>query len=271
MKQDINKIAEQLAGGMSLDDLRRQQSAFAARFSGSAGSGSDAERSYWQQVFAERPTTKGDLVMTRRTAQEMGYDDARRRFWAILQMRAAHIATLENNPEFEWAITDQFANTLRNMVKYFVNDSTGEIPLTKGLFIFGENGTGKTEIMQAFSRFTTQHDLTKQFVFCSMSEVYSRTRADKEYDPVTINEQQDRCFDEFGRQVGPVLRYGDPLDINEAIIEARYTRFRRYGQITHFIANMAPNEAEAQLSPMVFDRLRSMCTSIEFTGKSKRI
>lgn len=268
--KDINKIAEQLAGGLSLDDLRRQQSAFAARFSGSAGSGSEAERSYWQQVFAERPTTKGDLVMTRRTAQEMGYDDARRRFWATMQMRAAHIASLENNPEFEWIVTQEFADTLRNLVKYFINDSTGGLPLTKGLFIFGENGTGKTEIMQAFVRFTETYDLTKRFTFCSMSEVYNKARADKDFDPIAPNEQHDRCFDEFGRNVGPVIRFGDALDINEAIIEARYNRFRRYGQITHFIANMAPNEAEEQLSPMIFDRLRSMCTSIEFTGKSKR-
>lgn len=265
---DINKIAEQLAGGLSLDELRRKQ-ARTAKERVKTPEEIEAEKQYWAKVFAEKPA-KPELFMSRSTAQEMGYDDARRRFWAIMQMRAAHIANLENNPEFEWIVTDQFANTLRNMVKYFINDSTGEIPLTKGLFIFGENGTGKTEIMQAFSRFTVQYDLTKQFVFCSMSEVYNRTRADKEYDPVAINEQHDRCFDEFGRQVGPVLRYGDPLDINEAIIEARYTRFRRYGQITHFIANMAPNEAEAQLSPMVFDRLRSMCTSVEFTGKSKR-
>ena len=253
---DINKIAEQLAGGLSLDEMRRRQSGIVKERVKSPQE-IEAEKEYWSKVFAEKPT-KPELVMSRRTAQEMDYDEAKRKFWNIMQMRAAHIATLENNPEFEWIITPEFGDTLRNMVKYFINDSTGEIPLTKGLFIFGENGTGKTEIMQAFSRFTVQYDLTKQFVFCSMSETYNRTRANKEYDPVEINEQQDRCFDEFGRQVGPVLRYGDPLDINEAIIESRYSRFRRYGQITHFIANMAPNEAEAQLSPMVFDRLRSM-------------
>lgn len=267
--EDINKLAEQLAGGLSLDEMRRRQSGI-AKERVKTPEEIEAENEYWAKVFAEKPT-KPELIMSRRTAQEMDYDEAKRKFWNIMQMRAAHIATLENNPEFEWIITPEFGDTLRNMVKYFINDSTGGLPLTKGLFIFGENGTGKTEIMQAFSRFTENYDLTKRFVFCSISQVYNKARADKEFDPVTPNEQQDRCFDEFGRNVGPIIRFGDALDINEAIIESRYNRFRRYGQITHFIANMAPNEAEAQLSPMVFDRLRSMCASIEFTGKSKRV
>lgn len=266
--EDINKLAKYLAGGLSLDDLRRKQS---GKIKQRVKSPEEivAEQEYWTRVFAEKPE-RPHLLISRRIAKEMEYDEAKRKLWAIMQMRAAHIATLENNPEFEWIVTQEFADTLRNLVKYFINDSTGGLPLTKGLFIFGENGTGKTEIMQAFFRFTETYDLTKRFTFCSMSEVYNKARADKDFDPIAPNEQHDRCFDEFGRNVGPVIRFGDALDINEAIIEARYNRFRRYGQITHFIANMAPNEAEEQLSPMIFDRLRSMCTSIEFTGKSKR-
>lgn len=265
---DIEKIATQLAGGLSLDELRRRQSG-ELKHRAKTPEEIESKKEYWAKVFAEKPA-KPELLMCRSTAQEMEYEDARRKFWAIMQIRAAHIATLENNPQFEWVITPEFGAILKSLVKYFINDCTSKFPLTKGLFIFGENGTGKTETMQAFAAFAEKYNLSKRFVFGSMSEVYSKARADKDYDPITPNEQHDRCFDEFGRTVGPVMRFGDVLDINEAIIEARYNRFRRYGQITHFIANMAPNEAEAKLSPMIFDRLRSMCTSIEFPGKSKR-
>lgn len=268
---NIDEIAKQLAGGLSLDQLRERQNA-AANIAAKPKTPEqiEVEKQYWAKVFAEKPAKQG-LMICRSTAQEMEYEDARRKFWAIMQIRAAHIATLENNPEFEWIIAPEFGAVLKNLVKYFINDCTSKFPLTKGLFVFGENGTGKTETMQAFAAFTEKYNLSKRFVFGSMSEVYSKARADKDFDPITPNEQHDRCFDEFGRTVGPVIRFGDALDINEAIIEARYNRFRRYGQITHFVANMAPNEAEAKLSPMIFDRLRSMCTSIEFTGKSKRV
>lgn len=265
----LNEIAKQLAGGMSLEQLRQSQQQAAEKPRVKSQQEIEAEQAYWTKVFAERPA-KNALFVSRRTAQEMDYEKARRNFWEIMQIRAAQIAMLENNPAFSWKISPQFAETLQNLVKYFINDPSGKLPLTKGLFIFGENGTGKTEVMQALCKFTTEFNLSKQFTLTSMSDVYNMARADKDYDPIQTNQMFDRCFDEFGRNIGPVLRFGDPLDINEAIIEARYSRFRRYGQITHFISNMTGNEAEAHLSPMVFDRLRHLCSSVVFHGKSFR-
>jgi hypothetical protein len=156
------------------------------------------------------------------------------------------------------------------MTRYFINDPACEWPLTKGLFLFGMPGTGKTELMRVFSRFCEENMFSKQFHYCNLSETYTRAKSDKDFDPITPNVQFDRAFDEFGRHVGPVLRFGEPLDINEAIIEQRYERQRRYGQLTHFIANVTPNDIENALTPMIFDRIRAMCTGVPFSGKSKR-
>ena len=169
--EDINKLAAQLAGGLSLDELRSRQSGVIAKERVKSPEEIEAEHKYWTKVFAERPVKQAALMVCRNTAQELDYEDARRKFWAIMQVRAAHIATLENNQDFEWIITPEFGAIIRGMVKYFINDRTSNLPLTKGLFVFGENGTGKTEVMQAFSRFTETYDLTKRFVFGSMSEV----------------------------------------------------------------------------------------------------
>lgn len=267
--QDINHIAQQLAGGLSLDELRRRQGqAGEFRRREKTPEEAAAEAEYWEKVFAERPKRQTLYVM-RSTAQEMDYEEAKKKFWGIMRFRAAVISTLENRP-FEWLVDESMKFNLANLVKYFINDPTCKWPLTKGLFIFGQNGTGKTEVMQCLSKFTEQHELTKRFVFTSMSDVYTAARADKESDPVSQNIQYDRCFDEFGRNTGPVIRYGDPIDLNEAILEGRYNRFKNYGQLTHLIANMAPNEAEARFSTMIFDRMRSMCTSVHFQGESKR-
>lgn len=271
MTQDINTIARDLAGGLSLDDLRRRASGEVMPIERREMTPEQAERAakYWEQVFAPRPT-RGQLYMTRNSAQEMEYEDARRKLWAILQMRAAHIATLENRPEFEWVFSDGDKARIKNMLKYFINDNSSIYALHKGLFVFGQNGTGKTELLQAFEKFTNDNELSKRFVFCSMSGIYTKTKSDAAHDPITPNVQNDRCFDEFLRYSGPVKRFGDDLDLNEAIIEQRYDRFKRYGQLTHIIANATPNEAEAAISPMIFDRLRSMCTSVHFEGQSKR-
>ncbi len=233
----------------------------------------EALAAYWVKVFAPRDRIElqpnGGVVMVRNTAQEMEYGEARRKVWNILQLRAAHIEVLENRP-FEWVFGEAEKTHLQNLTRYFINDPACPYSLTKGLFLFGAPGTGKTEIMQAMERFARENKLTKAFHFCSLSEIHVRAKAEKDSDPVTPNVQYDRCFDEFGRYVGPITRFGDSLDINEAIIEQRYERSRRYGQITHFIANSTPNEMQEAFSPMVFDRLRSMCTSIHFEGESKR-
>ena len=268
----IGDLAHEAAGGKTLDEMRRAEAEYLNKRlqAGAATSPEAAEalQKYWQGVFAEKPAQVSLLMVTRRTAQEMDYDEARRKFWAILQMRAAHIAINSRNPEFKWIFTEEEAAQIANLLRYFINDPSGQYPLTKGLFVYGAPGTGKTEIMQALSRFTQEYDLTKKFEFVSMSAVYDRAR--KGADEVSTQEQQDRCFDEFGRITGTVLQYGNPIDLNESVLEARYIRHQRYGQITHLVTNTTPNATKQMFTPALYDRIRVMCTGVLFSGASKR-
>lgn len=270
---NIDELARQLAGNLSLDELRARQSGgvYVAEPAKQTPEQQAKTAEYWQRVFSDvSPVVQSAIMVSRRTAQEMEYETARKRVWSLLQLRAAHIIDLENNPEFRWIFSDDDRANLQNIVRYFINDPACAYPLTKGLFMYGAPGTGKTEIMQVMERFCRENTLTKSFELTSLSAVHIQTKAEKDCDPITKNVQHDRCLDEFGRFVGPVTRFGESLDINEALIEMRYERFRRYGQLSHFIANTTPNEMQGAFSPMVFDRLRSMCTSIHFKGDSKR-
>lgn len=273
MEKSIEEIARQLAGNLSPDQVRERWAALENGAKFAAPQIGEAERAYWQRVFDEKEAPQ-TLYVTRSTRREMDYETARRKVWALMQLRAAHISDLQNAP-FEWEMTAAFAAVVRALTKYFINDPTAEydgkpIPITKGLFIYGAVGTGKTELMQIFERFCRENDLSKAFQFSSFSKIYTDAKANSDFDPIAPNVCFDRCFDEFGRYVGAVKRWGDDLDINEAILEQRYDRFKRYGQLTHLIANLAPNEVETKFSPMLFDRIRSMCTGVYFKGESKR-
>lgn len=264
--QHINDLARKMSGNRTPAEM---QEMFARQGSiPELAEITETERNYWHGVFADRPTSSA-LMITRQTAQEMEYDTARRKVWALMLLRAAHISELENQ-NFEWDMEPDFANTVRQLTKYFINDPSCEYPLTKGLFLYGLPGTGKTELMHIFERFTRENELSKAFQFSSLSKIYTDAKANADFDPVSPNVCFDRCFDEFGRYLGAVKRYGDDLDINEAIIEQRYERMKRYGQLTHLIANMTPNETENKFSPMLADRIGEMCTGVFFTGKSKR-
>ena len=268
---DIDVLAKELAKGLSLEAMREKMNG------GTLSTGSipplsptmpitDKGRAYLDNLHKEKqpaPPVMRDL------SQPMSWDVARRKVWALFEMRAAHISHLENK-DFNWQFDENDLGIIRNMIRYFTNDKKCEWPLTKGLFLYGLPGTGKTEIMQVFEKFVSENDLPKKFEFTSMSDVYVRAKGEKNFDPIAPNIQLDRAFDEFGRYTGPVLTFGDPLDINEAIIEARYKRFRNGGQLTHIISNMTTVELKDAFSSMIFDRIGQMCTGVLFSGQSKR-
>ncbi len=270
MQTDIDTIARDLAANLSLDQLRERwearQNLYASHTADSPEVIAYREK-YWQRC---QTADNSLLFVTRQTRQEMDYEVARRKVVELLNERGDQIARIENNPAFRWIFTEDEKAIIKNLVKYFINDPTGDYPLAKGLFVYGPPGTGKTELMKVMSLFTIAEKLTKAFIFTSLSEVHLKTKTDKNYDPIELNVQHDRCFDEFCRFVGPVNRFGEPIDINEALIELRYERNKRYGQLTHFIANTTPVEAESAFTTMIFDHQREMCTSMVFGGGRKR-
>ena len=267
---DIDKIALQLAGGLTLEQLREKQGGnpYETRFEQSPTIPiTDEGRAHLQRVATERPIQT--QLPARQIVQEMEYDAARKSFWGVMQVRAFELSQIECR-EFEWQLSNEASERIKNIVKYFINDPESAYPLQKGLFVMGAPGTGKSEVMGIAARFCAENKLSKEFEIASMSKIYVKAKIDKDFDPVTPYTQFNRCLDEFGRHVGGVVRFGDSININEAIIEERYERMKRYGQITHLIANMTTQEAADHFPPMVFDRLREMCTSVVFAGQSKR-
>ena len=271
--EQLDKIARDLAGGMTLQDFRDKQRK-RSEPKPKTQEQIDAEVKYWDTVFSSEKQSTG-YFMGRNVKQEMPYDEARKKLWAVMQERADEISLAENR-EFRWQFDEAEKEIVQFLIKYFINDPTAEwkgekVNLCKGLFFFGPTGTGKTEMLLLFHRFTAKHGLSKKFEISSMSEAYRKAKIDSESDPLTALTYLDRAFDEFGRDMGSVSRFGNQIDLNEAVIEARYERHKRYAQLSFFTANMTPNEATERLSPMVSDRLRSMCIGVHFAGKSKRV
>lgn len=269
-KRNIDTLASELAQGLSLDQLREKMQGGVV-FNGERIEPTAEQLLNWKKHVAaiSAPPDPVEPKIREFAPEKMGYAEARRKFWAVLQMRAAAIEVFTDKP-FQWEFDEVEQGIIRDLLRYFTNDPECSRPLFKGVFLYGSVGTGKTEIMQAFQKFCENEGLAKAFEFTSMSATYSRAKTDKGFDPISENVTRDRLFDEFGRYSGAVLNFGESVDINEIIIEQRYERWKRYGQLSHFVANATPNDLGDMFSPMVYDRLKEMCFSVFLPGKSKR-
>lgn len=222
---------------------------------------------YLAGIWQERPTASAPTVKMRSFEQVCDYSEIWKPFAMHMKQREIEISA-QRGEAFTWEFSADMKRKIADILRYFVNDRKSEIPLYKGLLIYGQPGTGKTEIMQAVQVAAKAVNSPKVFEWTNLSEEYTKAKANQNYDPIEKNVMFDRCFDEFLRQFGPVNPRG--LDITEAAIEQREARFKRYGQLTHIVSNLDTVEMADILSKMAFDRIRSMCTSIEFDGESKR-
>lgn len=225
------------------------------------------ELAYWEKVRNTAPTQAGRVMYTV-PPQEMDFEEARGAFSTILAERKREISLARQKP-FNWVWTDDMKETLKNMLLYFINSPACPLELHKGLFLYGEPGTGKTEVMYCFSLFTKRAGLSKAFDITNLSEIYTTYTKTNE-DLVQMATQGIRCLDEFGRYTGDVLDMGTPVNLNEVILEKRYFKFQFSGKITHLITNGTPNQISQMFTPALADRIKGMCQGIHFTGSSKR-
>ena len=255
-EEAIQQQAEQAANGKSLDEMRQAFIDYANRKHRTGVTITDL-------AGVAKPERKRELAVVTVT-----YADARKTVIEIMEERATKKSRLIGK-EFKYDFTG-IGDTIKDLIHYFVNSSEGSLDLSKGIFLHGVPGTGKTEIMQILQEATSRINLRSQFTIESLSIMYDRARGSEVYNPIPDAVQLNKCFDEFGRHSGAVMRFGNPLNITETLIEQRYIRFEASGQKTHFISNFSPDEAMQMLSPAIRDRLKKMCQSVKFGEKSHR-
>ena len=188
----------------------------------------------------------------------------------MIKDRAMQIGAVRNC-DYKILLTKDQGEVITNLIKWLINDPSGELDLAKGFWLFGKPGVFKTEFVRLMQDFSENNKLTKAFRYTDWSMEYDIALMDnKGGDIIQVNQMFNRCFDEFGRKTMPINRFGNKVDANEAIIESRYVRFKRYRQITCFVSNYHPASIQKILSEMAFDRIREMVKSIEMPGESYR-
>jgi hypothetical protein len=220
---------------------------------------------YLARLKMEAPQPR---LAVRQYQQTESFTPAFDRFRKIWLQRAIEVCQVEQKEKHGIEYSDAQKQTIAELVKYFINDRSCSFPLNKGVYLYGNPGTGKSELMHIFSVFA---EINKPFKIWNLAFEISIAKDDKDYQIVNTLSQGDACLDEVGFNDEPLVRFGEKVKVLDTIIYNRHLKYTRSGLITHIVSNLQPSEWQTiGLDPRNIDRLRQMLTPIPFVGKSFR-
>lgn len=178
-----------------------------------------------------------------------------------------------------FAADPNYNQSIMKIAKYFSGISK-DFPPTKGLFIYGKVGTGKSEAMKVFQSLIAEIErrlrnsntpyTPRYFKIKSCIELVETMKANKNSDMVVELLEGTVLFDDAGYEDTQLKVYGNETNFMQTILSGRYDRLRAKGLVTHITTNYTPEQLGDMYGERVKDRINEMFIPVEFTGKSYR-
>lgn len=141
--------------------------------------------------------------------------------------------------------------------------------LDKGLLLYGNVGSGKTDLLRSVQRAFWAIKSPMSFAYVNMNSVVEDF-GELGFSTMNQYERKNWMFDELG-QVDKELvgNYSNKINAAENIILKRYEQFR-YGYLSHFTTNLSRQEIQSHYDGRVWSRLQEMCNMIRVVGPDRR-
>lgn len=172
---------------------------------------------------------------------------------------------------------DSHAAKIKNICCYFANDPRGKFDLSKGLFLVGHIGNGKTSLMRFFStnqlygfRIERMLDITGDYKSLGESAVKTYSNNVKASQNLYGLEQYGYCFDDVGTEEIPAKHYGESKNVFAEILLSRYDNHLTPFNSTHATTNKDLTEIENIYGSRVYDRMKEMFNIVVFDHESFR-
>lgn len=200
-------------------------------------------------------------------------NDLKRRF-----IRCAHAVV----PGFRLPESDK--PLYNDIFQWCIMNPAGRYNPSKGLFIWGDIGVGKTSILRIVKEFCripgirppkslgVGYELGMPYSFAIIS--VHRILSDYQRRAESLDDHSANPYlaiDDIGAEAKEVNRFGTVKNVIDELIQLRYERFCADREFTtHATANIAPDQIASHYSERTFDRCIEMFNFVEMRGYSRR-
>lgn len=173
-------------------------------------------------------------------------------------------------------IRDEFRETINEIFLWCI-DRPNKLDINKGLWLCGNNGTGKTTLLYIIREFCRQigkkcldgdDNIPYSFRINNASMVAGEFNKHgysgiEQY--VSLSRQ---AFDELGSEPQLTSYFGTPMNVMQYVLQRRYDR--RFEFITHVTTNLRIDEIAQIYGDRIYDRCKEMFNFIFIEGASFR-
>ena len=147
------------------------------------------------------------------------------------------------------------------------------LELHKGLWLWGNIGTGKSTMLEIIKDFCKivrpkQNGWAYSFRINNVIDVCSDFSVGGYGAIKTYIDSNRQAFDEIGSETIPTGHYGTGENVMQYILQRRYDR--RFSSFTHATSNISPGDIKQLYGARIYDRCREMFNFVEMRGKSFR-
>ena len=189
---------------------------------------------------------------------------------------------MAEEPRFGYVQGDTTARTLASMIAWTWKDDRYNflgLDYSKGLWLFGPLGTGKTTLLKGFRKYMAsarnrhmierEDDYRLGSWYASASEIANRYASKGQSGILDFcSANNNIIIDELGREPIPANNFGTKLNVIQHIMQMRYDNRRM--SVTHVTTNMEPGDVAKYYGSYVADRCIEMFNFINLTGTSLR-